>query len=543
MPLPKQAESSNREGRLLLAKEAIEQGQIQSIRAAADAYDVAPSTLSSNIRGVPLRSDCIPNCRKLSLCEEEAIVQYILDLDSRGFPPRPQDVREMADLLLAERDASPVGKNWPTNFINRRSEIQSKFNRKYDYKRALCEDLVVIGEWFRLVHNVKAKYGILDEDIYNFDEASFQMGVIGSARVVTSSEARSRPKPVQPGNHEWVSIIQGVNSMGWTIPPYVIFKGEQHLSAWYEDNYLPSGSVITLSENGWTTNEIGFEWIQHFDKHTKHRTKGKYRLLILDGHESHISVQFQQYYKEHEIIALCMPPHSSHLLQPLDVGCFSPMKTSYGFQIEKFMRFRINHITKLEFLPAFGQAFTASFTEKNIKAGFKAAGLVPYNPERVISCLDLRLKTPTPPPQDINWVSKTPQNADELKSQTEHIQSKIVRHQNSSPTSIYEALGQLAKGAQIIAHSAILIKAELKASQEANQAKKRRARKQKRRIMYGSSLTIEEGENIVQNAAIEAQIHREITGGEGPQHRCSSCKNIGHNSRTCEKRQQSSVIN
>ena len=83
-----------------------------------------------------------------------------------------------------------------------------------------------------------------------------------------------------------------------------------------------------------------------------------------------------------------MPPYSSYLLQPLDVGCFSPIKKSYGFQIEKPIQLQINHITKLEFLPAFRQAFKA-FTEQNIKAGFRATGLVPYNPERVILCLNL----------------------------------------------------------------------------------------------------------------------------------------------------------
>jgi hypothetical protein len=318
---------------------------------------------------------------------------------------------------------------------------------------------------------------------------------------------------------------------------------EYHLDAWYEDNGLPRGSVITVSPNGWTTNEIGFKWIRHFNKYTKSRMTGRYRLLIIDGHESHISAQFQQYCKEHEIIALCMPAHSSHLLQPLDVGCFSPMKTLYGSQIEKLMRLRINHITKLEFMPAFGQAFIATFTEQNIKAGFRGAGIVPYNPERVISCLDIRLRTPTPPPQDTNWISKTPQNPDELKNQAEHIQSRIIQHQDSSPTPIIEALSQFAKGAQIIAHSATLLNAEVKALREANEAKKRRQRKKKRRIQYGGSLAIEEGENIVQNAAVEAQIHREITGREGSQRRCGSCNNIGHNSRTCERRQQSSVTN
>src|ERR1700722_5750965 len=111
----------------------------------------------------------------------------------------------------------------------------------------------------------------------------------------------------------------------------------------------------------------------------------------------------------------------------------------YGSQIKQLMRLRINYITKLEFMLAFGQAFKA-FTEQNIKARFRATGLVPYNPERVISCLDLRLRTPTPPPsQDTNWISKTPQNLDELKRQTKHIQSRITQHQNSSLTSILEA--------------------------------------------------------------------------------------------------------
>jgi len=236
----------------------------------------------------------------------------------------------MADLLLSDRGESSVGKNWTTNFIKRRTEIKAKFGRKYDYKRAKCEDPKIIQEWFSLVRNVVAKYGILEQDIYNFDEAGFAMGVIATAKVVTSSEAKSRPKTIQPGNREWVSIIQGVNSYGWALPPFIIFKAQNHLSAWYEDSGLPDDWVITLSENGWTSNSIGYEWIQHFDQCTNNRTIGTYRLLILDGHESHLSAQFQHYCTERKIITLCMPPHSSHILQPLDVSCFAPLKLSYG---------------------------------------------------------------------------------------------------------------------------------------------------------------------------------------------------------------------
>jgi hypothetical protein len=65
-----------------------------------------------------------------------------------------------------------------------------------------------------------------------------------------------------------------------------------------------------------------------------------------------------------------MPPHSSHLLQPLDVGCFLPLKRAYSRELEALIRHHINHITKLEFLPAFQVAFTQSFTSANIYSAF-----------------------------------------------------------------------------------------------------------------------------------------------------------------------------
>jgi len=85
--------------------------------------------------------------------------------------------------------------------------------------------------WFRLVQNTKAKYGIQDEDTYNFNKTSFIIGVISTRAVVTAAERRGRPKTVQQGNREWVTAIQGINAMGWAIPPFIIFAGKHHLSA------------------------------------------------------------------------------------------------------------------------------------------------------------------------------------------------------------------------------------------------------------------------------------------------------------------------
>ena len=393
------SQSSNYEARLLLAIQALEQGQFQSVREAAKAYSVNRNTLSNRRAGVSSRRDCTLTMRKLTDLEESVIVQYILDLDSRGFSPRVSAIADMANKLLAARAGGTVGVNWPTTFIKRQPELKTRFNRKYDYKRALCEDPAIIQPWFDLVRNTIAKHGILDDDIYNFDETGFMMGMISTAMVVTASERRNRPNTVQPGNREWATVIQGINSQGWAIPPFIIFKGQCLLSTWFEED-IPPNWVLAVSENGWTTNELGLNWLKHFNKHTKQRTKGVKRLLVLDGHESHNSVEFNQYCEENSIVTLCMPAHSSHLLQPLDVGCFAPLKQAYGRQVEGLIRLHINHVTKLEFLPAFKQAYQEAIANENIISSFRGAGLVPFNPEAVLLKLDIKLRTLTPPTLD-----------------------------------------------------------------------------------------------------------------------------------------------
>ena len=99
----------------------------------------------------------------------------------------------MADSSLAARGGDKVGENWPSIFIYRRPELRTQSFRKYDYQRAKCEDLEVISNWFKLIYNIKAKYGIVDEDTYNFNETGFQMGVISSRIVFIASKRRGRP--------------------------------------------------------------------------------------------------------------------------------------------------------------------------------------------------------------------------------------------------------------------------------------------------------------------------------------------------------------
>ena len=535
----------NDDSQVILALSAMEKDPKLSARAAAALFGVRHEKLSRRKHGLKSRRDISANSRKLDTLEEEAIVQYILHLDSKGFPPRMSGVEDMANRLLSKRNAPHVGTRWAQRFVARQPALRTRFNQKYDHQRAKCEDPELIRGWFALVRNTIAKYGIVDDDIYNFDETGFLMGQISSTTVVTNAERRARAKSVQPGNREWVTVIQGVSSRGWAMPPFIIFAAKNHLSSWYENSPLPRDWVISVTENGWTTNEKGMEWIRHFEKHTGRRRTGRYRLLVVDGHESHHSDDFELFCQEKDIITLCMPPHSSHLLQPLDVGCFGPLKAAYGKQISDYMRAYRTHISKEDFLPAFYAAFQDAMTESNVQGGFRGAGLHPFDPEHVISKLDLRLKTPTPPGSrpgsSHQWTSKTPSNAAEASLQSNWIKNRIASNQSSSPTSTLKAVDQITKGATQVMHNYTLLQAEVRALQASNEELSKRRRKKKRRLQLEGSLSIQGAQDLQDRRDVEVQLREEMRGSSGRRPRtesgvrhCGNCGQPGHYATTCQ---------
>ena len=207
MPQQQNALLTNREGRNEIALSAYYKRQFQSLRRAAEAFNTPRSTLISRHNGISHRPTARNGRHKFTATEEQTIVRYILALDSRGIAPRLCEVADMADKLLAVRGGEPVGKCWAERFATRSAELKMAFNRANDRQRILQEDPEIIDAWFKLVEETKAKYGVHDDDVHNFDESGFQMGIIGTMKVVTGSERRARPDLIQPGDREWITLI------------------------------------------------------------------------------------------------------------------------------------------------------------------------------------------------------------------------------------------------------------------------------------------------------------------------------------------------
>ena len=232
----------------------------------------------------------------------------------------------MANHLLAVRGEDPtpkpVGICWALRFIKAQLELHTKWDRTLHLQRALCEDPTTIRVWYQRVEDTRQTYSILDENTYNFDETGFAIGIAGTSKVVTSIEIVGRAITIKLGNRIWVTSIECINACGWAISPFII---------------LPS-KVLTVRNNGWTTDALGFKWIQHFNPCTESRTLGRWRLLIPDGHSNHATPEFNTCCTQNKIHTICMPSYTPYLLQPLDIGCFSPLKAAYRNQIHELAR-------------------------------------------------------------------------------------------------------------------------------------------------------------------------------------------------------------
>jgi hypothetical protein len=114
------------------------------------------------------------------------------------------------------------------------------------------------------------------------------------------------------------------------------------------------------------------------------------------------------------------------LLQPLNIGYFSPLKQAYSAQIKSFICSRVNHITKEDFLPAFKAAYNKAIIKDNIIGSFRGAGLIPHDENAVLSKLDVHIRTPTPSLPDLpQWEPKTPRTYIEVAAQSQHVKERI----------------------------------------------------------------------------------------------------------------------
>jgi hypothetical protein len=113
-----------------------------------------------------------------------------------------------------------------------------------------------------------------------------------------------------------------------------------------------------------------------FERQTRERADGRYRLLLLDGHVSHLSYRFCDFASKHKIIVLCLPPHTTHVLQPCDVGAFGPLESAWRKEVT-LMSLANQPIHKGNLLATYSRARLRAITGPVVRGAWQKTGIWP----------------------------------------------------------------------------------------------------------------------------------------------------------------------
>ena len=321
-----------------------------SIRKAGAAFSVDPRTLSRWIRGGLSQRESHQFQQILTPLQEDSLVKWILSLETQEYAPTPAETRDMAHLISVHSGGPNfIGKNWIPWFLKRHPDIRSKVGRKIDALRIQNITSEVLRKWYDMVEALLDRHKFLPENIYNMDETECCLGTYIN-QVVLKTSATKRTYKKSPEAHKWVSIIECISAADKAIPPVVIFKGKNVQTTWFEYEYI-SNWRYTSSEKAWTSNEIGLRWLKEvFLPQTASDPPAPW-LLIVDGHNSHASVDFMWECRQHQVYLMYLIPHSFHLCQPLNLSCFSVCKSRYWEQVAALAKFNnTDKIKKISFL-------------------------------------------------------------------------------------------------------------------------------------------------------------------------------------------------
>ena len=472
-------------------------------------FEVPVSRLRHHLKGRSPKVGQPAKNTKLLRPEEAALCRYIDRLDNINLAVRVEFVTDAANSILRERfkgdDIPIVGTKWTTRFLRRHNYFKS-LQKKLNSDHQSSENLDRVTEYFQRLQTVITEEGIVLGDIWNMDETGFQIGV-GKDQLIVTKRKRAHYFGI-PENRESATAIEAISAGGRFIPAFLILSGQLHMSQWYQLRELEGDTVIGTSSTGYSNDELGLNWIKHFDKHTVKGTQGSKRLLIIDGHGSHHTKQFIQYCDDHGIIPFGLPPHLTHLLQPLDVVVFQPYKHYHAKALDIMVRDGLVNITKLEFLGCIQQVRKQAFKRETILSAFRKTGISPFNPQVVLGVVASRLpaRTPTPPPVSI--LHSSPFSTPITLRQMNKIANKVKKNfDNIKITCGEENLGDLGslgkdverfvKGALTNTAELIQTKRDLGRTRYAEQIQKQQRALKNSQLQSGGVLTVDQGREMV----------------------------------------------
>lgn len=389
------------------AVKGVEEGM--GLREAPRLYNVPVETLRRRTTG-SVAVDCRPGPSTiLSEYEEERLAKYCLEMSEKGFGLGREDVMRTA-FLIAEKSGrkhpfqnGKAGRAWFDGFCCRHPRLTLRKPEPLSYARAAACTSEKISEFFGKLAGTCAKLNILGKpmQIFNADETGISI-VHKPGKVISELGKRVVWAVTSAEKGKTHTVMVCVSASGFVLPPMIIYPRKRISESLKEDG-LP-GTLYTCSDSGWINEGLFSRW---FDFFLENIPPTRPVLLIYDGHASHISIELIEKSRAHNIHLLCLPSHTTHLLQPLDLSVFKPLKTNYSKACKQLLAKNPGRvITTNDIAGLVAQAWPLSLTPVNIMSGFKKSGIFPLNPG-VITDRQLAPSKAVVPPVDASKESDT----------------------------------------------------------------------------------------------------------------------------------------
>lgn len=370
----------------------------KSIRGTAKRYDISVMTLKRYVRKkqAALQDNnnqdikYTPDYRQAQIfipLEEEDLKNYLETASKLYHGLSPHNVRQLAYQYLCENgkivppkwhDKEAATYDWFYGFMNRHKSLSLRVPEATSLSRATAFNRHNVGKFFENLKSLMLRFEFRADQIWNIDETG--LTTVHKPRKIVACRGLKQVSKVTSGERgELVTVCGAINAVGNHLPPFMIFPRKNWQSRMTDGG--PPGTEGAAYQSGWMTGSNFLNFLKFFVKHVR-CSKENQCLMVLDNHESHITIDSINFAKENGIHLLTIPPHTSQKLQPLDRILFGTLKSYYNSACDDWM---VSHpgrpMTIYDIAGCLGRAYPTAMTPRNIQKSFEITGICPLNSE------------------------------------------------------------------------------------------------------------------------------------------------------------------